>query len=63
MIGSVRAEGGLCGRWTQTSAAPAKKATTARTTKTTAAAKSAPVANIKLSDAIYATGKRKDSAR
>jgi len=41
-------------------AAPAKKATTAKT-KTTAATKSAPVANVKLSDAIYATGKRKDS--
>lgn len=53
-------------------AAPAKKATPAKTTakttakntkstKTTAAAKSAPVANVKLSDSIYATGKRKDS--
>ena len=43
-------------------AAPAKKATTAKTTaKTTAAAKSTPVASVKLSGAIYATGKRKDS--
>ena len=47
-------------------AAPAKKATTAKTTKaattkTTAAAKATPVVNVKLSDSIYATGKRKDS--
>ena len=47
-------------------AAPAKKATTAKATatkatKTAAAAKAAPVANVKLSGAIYATGKRKDS--
>ena len=47
-------------------AAPAKKATTAKatttkTTKTAAATKAAPVANVKLSGAIYATGKRKDS--
>ena len=47
-------------------AAPAKKAKTAKatatkTTKTAAATKAAPVANVKLSGAIYATGKRKDS--
>ena len=46
-------------------AAPAKKATTTKTakpaTKTTAAAKGTPVASVKLSGSIYATGKRKDS--
>ncbi len=42
-----------------TKAAPAKKATAAKATKTTAA--KAPVAAAKLSGAIYATGKRKDS--
>ena len=46
-------------------AAPEKKATTTKTakpaTKTTAAAKGAPVASVKLSGSIYATGKRKDS--
>jgi len=40
-------------------AAPAKKATAEKATKTTAA--KAPVAAAKLSGAIYATGKRKDS--
>jgi len=45
-----------------TKAAPAKKATAAKAPKTTAqAAAKAPVASVKLSDAIYATGKRKDS--
>ena len=58
-----------------TKAAPAKKATAAKTTKTatksttkttakattTKAAAKAPVASAKLSSAIYATGKRKDS--
>ena len=48
-------------------AAPAKKATAEKATKTTvkaapkAAAAKAPVASAKLSGAIYATGKRKDS--
>ncbi len=41
-------------------AAPAKKAAT-KTTATKAAAVKAPVASAKLADAIYATGKRKDS--
>ena len=40
-------------------AAPAKKATAEKAPKTTAA--KAPVASAKLSGAIYATGKRKDS--
>jgi small subunit ribosomal protein S9 len=50
-----------------TKAAPAKKATAEKATKTTvkaapkAAAAKAPVASAKLSGAIYATGKRKDS--
>ena len=46
-----------------TKAAPAKKATAAKTTKTTkkTSAAKAPVASAKLSGAIYATGKRKDS--
>ena len=48
-------------------AAPAKKATAEKATNTTvkaapkAAAAKAPVASAKLSGAIYATGKRKDS--
>ena len=46
-----------------TKAAPAKKATAAKTTQTTkkTSAAKAPVASAKLSGAIYATGKRKDS--
>jgi small subunit ribosomal protein S9 len=44
-------------------AAPAKKATAAKTTTVKAAAKpaAATVSNAKLSGAVYATGKRKDS--
>lgn len=42
-------------------AAPAKKAAAPKTTATKTAAAKAPVASAKLSDAIYATGKRKDS--
>jgi len=43
-------------------AAPAKKpAATKTATKSAAAKKAAPVANVKLSGATYATGKRKDS--
>ena len=46
-----------------TKAAPAKKATAAKAPKTTTkkAVAKTPVASAKLSDAIYATGKRKDS--
>jgi len=45
-----------------TKAAPAKKATAEKATKTaTKATAKAPVASVKLSDATYATGKRKDS--
>ena len=46
-----------------TKAAPAKKATAEKAPKTTAktSAAKAPVASVKLSDATYATGKRKDS--